>query len=250
MRTWLSRLPALLFCAVFMLAFGAVGLFFGIKPTLETLAMAWAVQGWQPQPAEVLHAELHESRGSKGGSTYRVAARYRYVIDDQAYESERIGLDESTGSDNIGDWHERWAERLKASQAQGLKVLAYVDPANPARAVLEPHIRWPMLFFRLPFALVFSAVGLGAAWALVQICRGRPLQPSAARPFAGRRSAAAPLGLFAFFWCGLSFPMVALVWSDPEAGGVTKAVISVFGLIGLALILAAWQARSKALRAG
>ncbi|WP_374438040.1 DUF3592 domain-containing protein [Inhella sp.] len=243
MQSWLMRLPGLLFSGVFMLAFGLVGIFFGIKPTIETLAMAWTVQGWQAVPAEVLHAQLHEHRGSKGSTTYRVEARYRYVIDDQAHESERIGLDESSGSDNIGDWHQRWADRLQTSQAQNLKVLAYVDPANSARAVLEPHIRWPMLFFRLPFALVFTGVGLGAGWAFIRICRGQPAQPEIQRKLDTRGGGAAALGLFAFFWCGLCLPMVALVWSDGDASWVAKLVISVFGLIGIGLAVGAWKAR-------
>lgn len=243
MQTWLMRLPGLLFSGVFMLAFGLVGIFFGVKPVIETLAMAWTVQDWPTVPAEVLHAQLHESRGSKGSITYRVEARYRYVIDDQGYESQRIGLDESSGSDNIGDWHQRWADRLQASQAQNLKVLAYVDPANPARAVLEPHIRWPMLFFRLPFALVFTGVGLGAGWAFIRICRGQPAQPEVQRKLNGRKGGAAALGVFAFFWCGLCLPMVALVWSDGDASWVAKLVISIFGLIGIGLAVGAWKAR-------
>ena len=35
-------------------------------------------------------------------------------------------------------------------------------PQQPAQALLDPHIRWPMLVFRLPFALVFTGVGVAA----------------------------------------------------------------------------------------
>jgi len=243
MQAWLMRLPGLLFTGLFVLGFGFTGLFVGVKPVLENLAMAWEVQNWQAVPAEVLHAQLHEHRSSKGSYTYKVEARYRYVLDDQAFESERIGLDESIGSDNIGDWHQRWADRLSASQAGGLKVLAYVDPANPARAVLEPHIRWPMLFFRLPFALVFTGVGLGAAWAFARIWRGQSAQAEVQRKLNGRKGGAAAMGLFAFFWCGLCLPLVAMVWSDGSASWVAKLVVSIFGLIGLGLAFAAFKMR-------
>jgi hypothetical protein len=237
---WLARLPALLFAGVFALAFGLTGVLVGIKPIVETAISAWTVRSWQPVPAEVLHTELKESRGSKGSVTYSVQARYRYVVGDELFESSRIGLDESPGSDNIGDWHERWHARLQASQNQGLRLLAFVDPQQPQRAVLEPSIRWPLLLFQMPFALVFTGVGVGASWAFWRICRGErePLDKLHRDP---KRSDARGLWVFAFFWCGLSFPMTALVWVGDAPWGA-KAMLSVFALVGVGLIWAALRA--------
>ena len=237
---WLARLPGLLFSGVFALAFGLTGVFIGIKPIVETVISAWTVRDWRPVPAEVLHSELKESRGSKGSITYSVQARYRYLVGDELFESNRIGLDESPGSDNIGDWHERWHERLQASQQQGLRLLAFVDPQQPSRAVLEPSIRWPMLLFQLPFALVFTGVGVGASWAFWRICRGeREVVPAA--KVDPKRGGALGLGVFAFFWCGLIFPMAGLVWAG-EAPWVARIVVSVFALIGVGLIWGALRA--------
>lgn len=225
----LARLPVLLFSGVFALGFGLGGIFAGVRPILLTLASAWEVRDWRPVGATVLEAELQEHRGSKGSLTYGLRARYRYTVGEQSYEGQRIGLDQGFSSDNIGDWHEHWHEQLQRSREQGLRVLAWVDPRQPQRAVLDPHIRWALVAVQLPFALLFTSVGAAATWVFWRTCRGEPMPGQAA----GRRrpGGRAALGVAALFWCGLTWPLVVLVWLT-DAHWLPRLVVTAFGLVG------------------
>ncbi|MBI5259004.1 MAG: DUF3592 domain-containing protein [Burkholderiales bacterium] len=236
----LARLPILLMSAVFALGFGLGGVFAGVRPILLTLASAWEVRDWRPVGATVLEAELHEHRGSKGSVSYTLRARYRYTVGEHSHEGRRIGLDQGFSSDNVGDWHERWHEQLLRSREQGLRVLAWVNPRQPEQALLDPHIRWALVAFQLPFALLFTGVGAAAAWVFWRTCRGEPMPGAAAGRPAGSRLAH---GVAALYWCGLTWPLVLLVWLT-DAHWVPRLVITAFGLVGVGLFQA-WQRKGR-----
>lgn len=208
--TWGARLALALFCSVFMLAFGGVGLGVGVWPLLQTARMAWAMQGWQPVSAQVLGADLATSRGSKGSITYAARVRYAYRHAGQDHESTRIGLDPGEGYDNIGDWHHDWVARLTDARAREQPVAAWVNPRQPAQAVLERRPRWALLAFRLPFALVFTTVGVVAGVMMVRALSGRlPV-----RSGAGGRAEAKPSGPSS----GRAAPRSAAVFSQHGLG--------------------------------
>lgn len=240
-RSTASRLAILLFSALFALAFGGGGLYFGLIPLVRTLHSAWVVQAWQAVPAQVLSSRL-QVHSNSDGTTYRVTARYRYEFGGRTYESGRIGLDPGDMADNIGRWHRDWSGRLSAARDSGRPLTAWVDPAHPSQALLERDIRWPLLLFRLPFTLVFTGVGLVAAWMFVRALIGADSPPAsipATRSSASRTQA--PAWFFAVFWCGISFPMTALFWLTGQPWWV-DALLSIFSIVGLGLIaLAAKQ---------
>lgn len=240
-RRTASRIATLLFSALFALAFGGGGLYFGLIPLTRTLHAAWEVTSWQTVPAQVLSSNLQVLSDSDS-TTYRARTRYRYEIGGRTYESERLGLDPQGMADNIGHWHRDWSDRLSAARDSGRPLTAWVDPADPSQALLDPGIRWPLLLFRLPFALVFTAVGLVAVWMFVRALTGAG-SPSASRP--DRRSSASraqgSLWFFAFFWCGIAFPMTALFWLAALPWWV-DVFLSIFSIVGLGMIaLAARQ---------
>jgi hypothetical protein len=72
------------------------------------------------------------------------------------------------GSDNIGSFQRRAFEELTRCRASGRPFRCYVDPQNPANAVLYRQARWEMIAFYAMFALVFGGAGVGllAVWAL------------------------------------------------------------------------------------
>jgi hypothetical protein len=261
-----ARLGTLLFSAVFALAFGGGGLYFGVLPLARTMSAAWEVRSWQVVAAEVLSSQL-TSNHDGDGTTYAVRARYRYTAGGRTHESTRIGLDPEAGSDNIGDWHQRWHTRLSSARDRGQTVTVWVDPEDPTRSVLDPHIRWAKAIFHLPFALVFTGVGLGALWMFWRALTGRDAgafdaarlrrsrtTADAAAQLAGgappRSSASRGQGFlwfFALFWCGISFPMAALFWmsGSPWWG---KAFVSVFVVIGIGVLTLAWRQSVRAWR--
>ncbi len=254
-----ARLVTLLFSAVFALAFGGGGLYLGVLPLARTMSAAWEVRSWQAVPAEVLSSQLISNHDGDG-STYAVQARYRYTTGGRTHESTRIGLDPAAGSDNIGDWHQRWHAHLSSARDRGQTVTAWVDPADPTRSVLDPHIRWAMAIFHLPFALVFTGVGLGALWVFwgalsgrskagafgaVRLRRSRTTDAAAqlAGGMAARSSASRSqrwLWVFALFWCGIAFPMAALFWMSGSPWWV-KLFVSVFVVVGIGLLTLAWR---------
>jgi hypothetical protein len=183
---WAARIGTMLFSGVFMVGFGGVGLFFGLLPLLDTAWQMWTVRSWVPVSAQVLDVQLDQRRGSKGSVTYQLVARYAYRFDGRDHESTRVGLERQMGADNIGDWHQRWHARLSDARANEQPVAAWVDPRRPSQAVLERRVRWGLALFRVPFAVLFTAVGVGAAlifgFALLGLpTRRRQLSSSAAR---------------------------------------------------------------------
>ncbi len=253
-----SKLGALLFSGIFAAAFGAGGVLGGIAPLVSTFALAWEVREWRPVEATVQSAELRVSKSSKGGPTYAVDAVYDYQVAGRSYQSKRVGLAPGSSSDNVGHWHQAWQQKLSNAKAQGSPVMAWVDPQRPSRAVLDRDVRWPMVLFHLPFALVFTAVGLVASFVFWSVLTGTvlpaPLRHAAQRSRGARgkpvgetpASTALFLGMFAFFWCGISFPMAGLVWTTQGNWGA-KAAIMLFVVIGLTLIAGCLKATRAAL---
>ncbi len=259
MASMVGRAGALLFSAVFAIGFGLGGYWAGLRPLAQTLQAAWQVRSWVAVPAQVLQADLRQRRGSEGGITYALQARYRYEFDGTRYEGTQVGLDADGGADNLGDWQQQWHRRLQEAQSHKQAIPVWVDPARPSRSLIDPQIRWPLLMVRLPFAFVFTGVGLAAACVFVWVLLGRGGAPAAQQPLEGGtaqgpgpdtsarsslQGTAARAWFFALFWCGIAFPMAGVLWSDRGASGWAKAFMGVFVGVGLMLLcLAAGQTR-------
>lgn len=267
-----ASIGILLFSALFAIVFGLGGYHVGIKPLAHTLQTALQVRSWHPVQAEIVSAAL-KTHSSSDGSTYEIQARYRYQVAGKGYESTRVGLDPRGGSDNIDDWHRQWVARLQAAQASGQSITVWVDPGDPSQSLIDPSIRWSLQIFRLPFALVFTGVGLTAAWIFMRTLLGRVRHEEAERGLvdSGAVQTAGPSGsskggvtggssggiwLFTLFWCGIAFPMAALFWTTSGTPWFAKALISVFVVIGLVLLAAsvrqtylAWRYAGAALTA-
>ncbi|HEX5784328.1 MAG TPA: DUF3592 domain-containing protein [Burkholderiaceae bacterium] len=222
---------------VMALALGGLGVHFGLLPLARTLSAAWAVRQWVAVPAQVVSVAL-DAHWDGEVTTYRVLTRYRYTHQGQTHEATRVGLETSTGRDNLGDWHQQWHDRLAQAQAQGQSVTAWVNPRQPDQALLDPTLRWPMLWFRLPWVVLFFSLGW-AAWRVGWRWRPgaqalNPAAPDSAPADLARRQPAG-LGLFTVFWCGLTFPLVGIVWSN-GAPWSTKAFSLLFLAVGVALL--------------
>lgn len=146
-----------------------------------------------------------------------------------------MGLDPNPGADNLGDWHERWHARLQAAQSRRDTITIWVDPRQPSQSLIDPSPRWQLLAFRVPFALVFTGVGLWAAWVCVHVLRellrrtrdgwgpgvgdqggeesaegsDYVLPADGGQSPAGRSAGA--IWLFSLFWCGIAFPMAGVL---------------------------------------
>jgi hypothetical protein len=258
--TGFSRVLAFLVAVVFALAFGGGGLWAGLLPLADNLRMAWQVRDWQPVPATVLSGRL-ASKPGKSGPSLSVLAEYEYVYAGTRYRGERVGLDTWSKADNIGHWHNEWHGRLEHARNSGEPIQAWVNPRRPGQAVLDRQLRWQLVLFRLPFAILFTGVGVVAAWTALAALLGRP-QP--AWPGRGRSKApvlpvtqAAPirpelgghrmLWLMALAWLLISVPIAASAW--PQPGGARWLALGFCG-IGVGLLVMAWRETQRTRRYG
>jgi len=187
--------------AVFGLLFLAPGVFLSVL-YFRGFQQWWDARSWEETPCRIESAELHSNRGSKS-TTYQVTATYRYHYGGRSYQSDRVGF--STGSDNVGDFHQRAyrelapyarprpaADELESGDAPPRPFRCFVNPAMPEEAVLYRELRWEMQAFMAIFALTFPAVGAGvmvaglASWRRqrreLELQAGHPGEPWRWRP--------------------------------------------------------------------
>lgn len=241
-----------LFALPFAIA-GLVVLGFGLFDVWE-----WAhMRAWLQTPARVLDVRLIESVGDS--VTYRVEAQYEYQHGGQRFVGKRVAI--STGSDNVGSFHQDAYDALRHARDQNLRVNAFINPANPAEAVLYRQLRGGVLALKLGFGLVFAAVGLGlmfGAWfgkrratdqrALREL---HPKQPWRWRaewqdgriPGASNRGALIGIWAFALLWSAISTPVAFMIPSAVSQGNKAALIGWLFPIVGIGLL--AWAVRAS-----
>jgi hypothetical protein len=237
----MAKLGAALFCLAFVVTFGAVGV--GATWAIgSTIRDAMRAQDWVKMRASVdpLPAE-----------------RYRYSFQGREYTGTRLGTFALGGSDDIDDWGERVATYLRDARESGKPIMVYVNPDNPAEALIDRDIRWKLLLFLSPFAFVFGGVGLGALYAMVRIIKaGKPKEESVATRdkrviAASTDGSVAFMWIFALFWNGISWPIAILAVPEMlQAENWVGLLVLVFPLIGLMLLWAAIKMTFAAVGAG
>lgn len=254
-----SKGPGTWVLALFGLPFAAVGLGLLLLSVLPTLVDWTTMQGWQPVQATLVSAATVASRGSKS-TTYSVKAEYRYRVAGQEYTGRRVAI--GSGSDNLGEFQKELGARLEEAQRSGTPVQAWVNPGNPAEAVLDRSLRPGMLAFTLVFGLVFGGAGLGImlfAWRIrsAQSSDGQVAGRAwEARPWESRaewkdnrirprqRIGRWVLWVLALVWNLVAFPMAAMVVPRMLERGdhLLAGALLLFPLVGLALLV--WAVRS------
>ena len=145
---------------LFALPFALVGIgcLIGVGSTLWSWLSA---QQWEEVPAKIIEAELVSNSGSKS-TTYSVKASYKYDYKGTSYTGTRVSF--STGSDNIGDFHQRTSAELIEHRDSGEPFHCFVDPSDPSKSVLYRDLRYGPLLMLGVFGLVFGGVGIGIMW--------------------------------------------------------------------------------------
>lgn len=159
------------FLGLFVLAGCAMGYFLSIVP----LYHVWQARSWTAKQCEVV-----SSRIDRGDDTARPDIVYRYVAGDREYTSNRYDF-------LPGKTNDSGVSAIVAAHPPGAVFECYVDPADPAQAVID---RTPTVWFLM--GLVFFAVfgvlpGTIGAFALrgraraakAALAAGSPTGPSA-----------------------------------------------------------------------
>lgn len=244
------------FLGVFFAFFLLIGAGFEYSFFIKPLVRIVSARDWPSAACEILTSGVHESRG-EDGSTYRVQVTYRYDVDGRAYLGDRYKF--MTGSSSgFGP-----KAAIVAALRPGTRTLCYVNPRNPADAVIERGFTADMWYSLLP--MLFVLIG-GFGLYFMMFGRGRPTSlssnvaltsysraasramPTLLPPKQSRGAKLAGLTVFALVWNGaVGFFLFQVVSAARRASfmWLTTLFLIPFVLVGLFLIvLAVHQALS------
>lgn len=242
---------AFLFGSIFILAGLAVG-FFLYFPAVSDW---WRARDWEETPCIIESAELRTSHG-KNGPTYSVAATYRYEFRGHSHQTDRVSL--FGGSDNMGDFQQNAYHELDTARHQQRPFRCYVNPDQPAEAVLYRDLRWGMLVLFSLFPTLFPLAGGFVAFGGLSMSRTlrksmrlreqHPDQPWKWKPeWAGDAITPAGDALIAFIAAGgwillVQGPLVAAIFISGVFSETWLALLACLpALLGLLPLRAAWR---------
>jgi hypothetical protein len=209
-----------------------------IRPMMKEAAAA----KWPEVPCQILTSGVSSHRGSKGGTTYAVAVRYRYEFGGREYTGTKYNFD--TGSSSSRDW------KYAAVQAHppGKSTVCRVNPEDPFEAVLSTTSspdRWfgllPGLFLVAGLFIFLKAPSMTArnrgtrtgGTSAVPV----PLRAANGGPVALKQESA-PMTKFvgmllvALFWNGIVWGIMLSMGRNEWLG---RIFLGFFALIGLGL---------------
>lgn len=135
-----------------------LGLLFLYAGAVLPLFRFYASHQWAAVPCTIMASGLK----SDGGRSYTEDVVYAYEVAGKTYQGNRYGL--------VQSWHSRITERkrieadLVTRYPPGSRATCYVNPDNPAEAILHRHLN-PVGFWYAPLALILTMLG---AWGLQQ----------------------------------------------------------------------------------
>jgi uncharacterized protein DUF3592 len=140
--------------AAVMAAVGVVGLGLFGRPVM----LARRARDWPHTRGTVVSSQVEAVKGSgvKRGMNIAVRVRYRYAVDGGEHESGRV-----TFFDSVLMRHTfpEIAEAHRRRYREGGKIDVRYDPADPARAVIDPRIPWAS-YCAVVIAAIFALGGL------------------------------------------------------------------------------------------
>jgi hypothetical protein len=144
-RNRLGKLGMVAFFGLFAVVGGVMFWFLSVQPIKKTLA----AESWVETSCKVLQAEVREKRSSKS-TTYSVYVLYEYEFGGQTYKSDRYNF--IGGSSSGREGKARVVEEYRSAE----RPMCYVNPQNPAEAVLKRgfHANLLVTLIPLPFLLV------------------------------------------------------------------------------------------------
>ena len=235
-------------CArLFFLPFLLIGVAFLYGLTIHPALKIIAAQSWVETPCVVDASEVHTHSGSKGSSTYSVGITYHYSFADHPYTSNRYNFASGSSSGR------KSKQAIVQQYPPGRETVCYVNPRAPSEAVLfrgwfvELAFGGIGLVFALAggFGLVFAGRVTGTSSRSTTGLPATPFPTGAPEVLRPKYTPMAKfLGILAFaiFWNGfLGIVTYFVVFSeDAHAPTFVKIIVGVFGLIGVAVLIAAF----------
>lgn len=187
------------------------------------------MRSWTETPCQIISSSVDSTRDEE--HPYQFAVAYKYQWEGAPHRSSEF----KRGGARFGDYQK--AAKLMNRYPAGSKGVCYVDPENPADAVLERSQPWIVLAVFFP--LIFVVIGLGGIYFT---WRGSPRaspaveQPKSTRPKVNGRVVGVPFfalflvaGLAAFYWM-LIGPLIRMSgargWTEVPCQIISSAVRS------------------------
>lgn len=233
-----------LFFLVFFTAGAALLWLFSIRPMLKVQD----ARTWPPVPCTVTESRVEESRDSDG-TTYKAVITGSYAYQGQEYGGARYDFTNYSSSGYDGK------AAIVARYPVGTRTECYVNPADPAEAVLDRSASSRYLLGL--FGLIFMLPGLfGGVWALrgggrkdgyavadpaspfgVSNPQGEVSGPVELKPQSTPVGKFVGILIFTLIWNGFTWGALYMVLRE-EGGpeGCAVLVLSLFGLLGLLMI--------------
>ena len=144
-----------IFIVLFFLVFAGVGggLLYpmGIRPIARTID----AESWPAVPCRIVAAEV-KSHSDSDGTTYSIEITYEYQYEGRNYQCDRYDFIGGSSSGYKGK------ERIVEGYKTAASPQCFVNPKNPAEAVLKRGWHAALLFALFP--LPFLAVGVGGLY--------------------------------------------------------------------------------------
>ena len=160
------------FLVIFGLIFLTAGCFAFWMICIRPLSGWLASASWTPCEAKTSASVLERSRGSKGGTNYRVQIQYTYQFNGTTYTGSRYDFFRSQISSNVGGDTMR---KIVSEHSEGKEIMCLVNPKNPHESVISrdlPVFRCFLMIFPLPFL----CVGLFTILTVIQTLRRQKAQ--------------------------------------------------------------------------
>jgi hypothetical protein len=143
-----------------LLIFGLVFTAFALHSVTRVIPMVSGyvqTRNWQEIPANIDDLKLVYSKSDET-NTYSITAAYSYRFEGVTYVNNRVGLVQNT--DSFARYWRDLKKHLATEQRQGMAT-AWVNPDNPAEAVLDRSFRVHLFAFRMSFVCLFGLIGIG-----------------------------------------------------------------------------------------
>lgn len=237
---------------LFAFPFFGVGVWMGYSIGAN-LADARQMGQWVPVQGRLLRAGYKTNSGDDS-DTYEAYADYSYEFGGRQYRNDRVGI--AGGADNIGDYQQDMGRYLSGLQSRDGTIVVYVDPDEPAKAILDRSIRWGLIGFKSIFLLTFGGVGLGLLIFVFRTPKEKDLSAPEYRDkpwLANDNWQTAPIKSssktamyaswgFAAFWNLVSAPLPFVIYKEvTEKNNLPVLLGLLFPLIGIGLIT--WAVR-------
>lgn len=237
-RSAKERIGAAAAAAAFLALFGGLG-GLGLWFTLGSIYDGWRARSWVPVEAEITHVDVG-------------TATYRYWWVEQRFTSDRVGTFAPGGGTDLDDWDERMDQMLSEAVAEKKAVTAFVNPGNPAEALLDREIRWRFVLVIMGISFASTVGGLAAFVMIGRNAIGWRSRWAGVPLLKPRAREALLQWTVGTAWTGVSLPIALLATPELWDRGEWFPVIllAIFPTFGLLILWSALHSTLAAMREG